>query len=152
MRKVILYSLEILAILCFRKSRRTSQPKNDFANGRRYLAQGANSSIEDGAVLGNLLAALKSKDQLPQALNLYQTLRKKRGEAIVRETFAQRKDFHMNDGAEQQARDQLMLSQPGNDISCKFPSRWQCPEVQPWLYGYDAWKEVEVALQQSPFT
>ncbi|WPH03792.1 FAD/NAD(P)-binding domain-containing protein [Acrodontium crateriforme] len=117
-----------------------------------YLAQGANSSIEDGAVLGKLLAALESKEQLPQALHLYQTLRKKRGEAIVRETFAQRKDFHMDDGAEQQTRDDLMLSQLGKEINCKFPSRWQCPEVQPWLYGYDAWKEVEVALQESPFT
>ena len=54
-----------------------------------YLAQGANSSLEDGAVLGNLLAAVGGKDQLPEALRLYETLRKKRGEAIVRETFAQ---------------------------------------------------------------
>lgn len=54
-----------------------------------YLAQGANSSLEDGAVLGNLLAAVKRKDQLPEALRLYESLRKKRGEAIVRETFAQ---------------------------------------------------------------
>jgi salicylate hydroxylase len=54
-----------------------------------YLAQGANSSIEDGAVLGGILAHLKFKDQLPQALAMYQSLRKKRGEAIVRETFKQ---------------------------------------------------------------
>jgi len=54
-----------------------------------YLAQGANSSLEDGAVLGNLLAVVKRKDQLPEALRLYESLRKKRGEAIVRETFAQ---------------------------------------------------------------
>lgn len=65
------------------------------------LAQGANSSIEDGAVLGYILAALKTKDELPSALHLYEGLRKKRGEAIVRETFAQRQDFHMQDGAEQ---------------------------------------------------
>lgn len=54
-----------------------------------YLAQGANSSIEDGAVLGGLLARLESKDQLPQALAMFQSLRKKRGETIVRETFKQ---------------------------------------------------------------
>ncbi|KAI7585829.1 FAD/NAD(P)-binding domain-containing protein [Hortaea werneckii] len=117
-----------------------------------YLAQGANSSIEDGAVIGNVLAALESKDQLPQALQLYEQLRKKRGEAIVRETFAQRKDFHMLDGPEQQARDELMLSQLGTQIDTKFPSRWQCPEVQPWLYGYDAQKETEAALRESPLS
>ena len=97
-----------------------------------------------------MLAALKSKDQLPAALNLYERLRKKRGEAIVRETFAQRADFHMEDGPEQEARDALMLSKLGKEIDCKFPSRWQCPEVQPWLYGYDARKETEAALRQWP--
>jgi 2-polyprenyl-6-methoxyphenol hydroxylase-like FAD-dependent oxidoreductase len=54
-----------------------------------YLAQGANSSIEDGAVLGGILARLNTKDQLPQALSMFQSLRKQRGESIVRETFKQ---------------------------------------------------------------
>ncbi|KAK3072142.1 hypothetical protein LTR53_007335, partial [Teratosphaeriaceae sp. CCFEE 6253] len=117
-----------------------------------YLAQGANSSIEDGAVLGNVLSALQSKSELPAALRLYEQLRKRRGEAIVRETFAQRHDFHLQDGPEQERRDELMLSKLGTSIDCKFPSRWQCPEVQPWLYGYDALKETEVALRDSPLT
>ena len=115
-----------------------------------YLAQGANSSLEDGAVLGNVLAAVESKDQLPDALGLYERLRKKRGEAIVRETFAQRRDFHMLNGKEQEARDELMLSQSGNNIKVKFPSRWQCPVVQPWLYGYDAKQETDAALRETP--
>jgi salicylate hydroxylase len=54
-----------------------------------YLAQGANSAVEDGAVLGLLLGHVKSKHQLPQALSMYERLRKSRGEAIVRETFKQ---------------------------------------------------------------
>jgi salicylate hydroxylase len=54
-----------------------------------YLAQGANSSLEDGAVLGLILGKIKEKGQLPGALRMYETLRKKRGEAIVRETFKQ---------------------------------------------------------------
>lgn len=54
-----------------------------------YLAQGANSAIEDGAVLGLLLDNMTSRKQLPQALDMYQELRKARGEAIVRETFKQ---------------------------------------------------------------
>lgn len=54
-----------------------------------YLAQGANSSIEDGAVLGMLLGRLHLKEQLPQALKMYQDLRKSRGEAIVRGAFRQ---------------------------------------------------------------
>jgi salicylate hydroxylase len=54
-----------------------------------YLAQGANSAIEDGAVLGLLLGAVESSNHLPKALKLYEQLRKSRGEAIVRETFKQ---------------------------------------------------------------
>ena len=54
-----------------------------------YLAQGANSSLEDGAVLGRLLTRVRSKDQLPHAIQAYEQLRKSRSEAIVRETFHQ---------------------------------------------------------------
>lgn len=54
-----------------------------------YLAQGANSALEDGAVLGLLLGHIKTKEQLPQALKLYEKLRKARGDAIARETFKQ---------------------------------------------------------------
>ncbi|KAJ5115135.1 hypothetical protein NUU61_000894, partial [Penicillium alfredii] len=115
-----------------------------------YLAQGANSSLEDGAVLGLLLGHMKNKTQLPHILRLYESLRKSRGEAIVRETFKQRHDFHMRDGEEQIKRDEIFLSQLGKDIKGAFPSRWTCPEVQPWLYGYDAIQEVENAVASHP--
>ena len=111
-----------------------------------YLAQGVNSSIEDGGVLGRLLACLESKDQLRHRVKLYEQLRKARSEAIVRETFHQRDAFHLPDGPEQQERDRLFASMLGKEITCKFPSRWTCVEVQPWLYGYDAYKEADQAL------
>jgi salicylate hydroxylase len=111
-----------------------------------YLAQGANSSIEDGAVLGRLLQSLEAKDQLRQRIRLYEQLRKTRSEAIVQETFNQRDAFHMPDCPEQEQRDEIFMSQLGKEITCKFPSRWTCAEVQPWLYGYDAYKEADAAL------
>lgn len=112
-----------------------------------YLAQGANSSIEDGAVLGLLLSGknFTDKSELPASLKMFEKLRKARGEGIVRETFKQRKDFHMRDGAEQEERDQRMLRQLGQELQGAFPSRWTCPVVQPWLYGYNAFAEVEAA-------
>jgi salicylate hydroxylase len=78
-------------------------------------------------------------------LKIFENLRKARGEGIVRETFKQRKDFHIRDGPEQEERDERMLRQLGKELQGPFPSRWTCPEVQPWLYGYDAHKEVEAA-------
>lgn len=95
-----------------------------------YLAQGANSSIEDGGVLGRLLSYVKSREQLPWAIRLYESLRKSRSEMIVRETFRQRDAFHMPDGEAQRERDELFASQLGKEVSVKFPSRWSvCPSV-----------------------
>ena len=78
----------------------------------------------------------------------------------------QRHDFHMPDGEEQQKRDEVFLSQLGKEIKGAFPSRWYayvslepfllvnessrtCPEVQPWLYGYDAIKEADDAIKRN---
>lgn len=58
----------------------------------------------------------------------------------------------MPDGPEQEARDRVFLSQLGKELAGAFPSRWTCPEVQPWLYGYDAYREVEEALKRDPFS
>lgn len=57
----------------------------------------------------------------------------------------------MPDGPEQEARDELFLSMLGKEVKGPFPSRWTCPEVQQWLYGYDAFKEVEEAVKNEPF-
>lgn len=54
-----------------------------------FLAQGANSAIEDGAALGLLLAEVQSKEQLPKALHMYERLRKPRIGDIIKETLKQ---------------------------------------------------------------
>ena len=36
----------------------------------------------------------------------------------------QRHDFHLPNGPEQEARDELFLSQLGKEITGSFPSRW----------------------------
>jgi salicylate hydroxylase len=119
-----------------------------------YLAQGANSSLEDGAVLGYLLGKVeagKKAEQLVKVAEIYQKLRKERGELIAKETFKQREDFHMADGEKQRARDELMLGMLGGELKADFPSRWTCPRVQTWLYGYDAYKEAEEGFAATPF-
>jgi salicylate hydroxylase len=121
-----------------------------------YLAQGANSSLEDGAVLGYLLGKVsyeKKDEQLPKAAKLYEKLRKERGELIQQETFKQRHDFHLEDGEEQEKRDEYMLSLLGKQGEEKgdFPSRWTCPRVQRWLYGYDSYAEAEKAYAETPY-
>lgn len=58
----------------------------------------------------------------------------------------------MPDGPAQENRDEIFLSQLGKELQGAFPSRWTCPEVQPWLYGYDAFQEVAEAVSKDPFT
>lgn len=119
-----------------------------------YLAQGANSSLEDGAVLGYLLGKVqgsKKGEQLPKAAKLYQELRKERGDLVRKETFQQKHDFHLVDGEEQEKRDDLMAGMLGSELKADFPSRWTCPRVQRWLYGYDAYAEVEKGYKENPF-
>ncbi|KXH25705.1 FAD dependent oxidoreductase [Colletotrichum simmondsii] len=133
-----------------------------------YLAQGANSSLEDGAVLGHLLGKVggrateagaressssTSACQLAAVAVMYQRLRMARGQRIVMESFAQRDDFHMPDGPEQERRDEIMAASlaPGEEPRPGFPSRWTCPDIQRFLYSYDAYEEAEAAYKQDPF-
>lgn len=58
----------------------------------------------------------------------------------------------MLNGPEQVARDKLFLDrfEKEDEINEPFPSRWTCPVVQPWLYGYNAMKEVDEAVRANP--
>ncbi|OTB09299.1 hypothetical protein M426DRAFT_70635 [Hypoxylon sp. CI-4A] len=116
-----------------------------------YLAQGANSSLEDGAVLGRLLKYVTSRDKLAPALEMYQQLRKERGEGIAKESLGQRDSFHLPDGPLQEQRDAVLLSSFEKEPTPHFPSRWTCPTVQPWLWGYDAVAEADRAFEANPF-
>ncbi|KAI5866486.1 FAD/NAD(P)-binding domain-containing protein [Durotheca rogersii] len=118
-----------------------------------YLGQGANLAIEDGAVLGRLLGHIQAKNQLGWVLRMHEQLRKPRADAVVKEVFQQRNVFHMVDGRQQQARDEILLSQVREGTEGEpFPIRWCCPRVQPWLFGYDAYVEVDKAVRENPLS
>lgn len=110
-----------------------------------YLAQGAAMAVEDGAVLGGLLAKVDARrkgELLPRVLNAYEATRKKRTTAVVQGSTALRDVFHMHDGPERDRRDaELLKDQPTEG----FPNRWRDPVFQKFLFGYDAFAEVEKA-------
>lgn len=70
-----------------------------------YRAQGAAMAIEDGAVLGNLLSYISDESQLLPLLYAYQSLRLPRATETQRQSRANQKIFHLDDGPEQEARD-----------------------------------------------
>lgn len=73
-----------------------------------YMAQGANSALEDGATTGALLSKVRLKDQIPTAMSMYDTIRRPRLDQLVRETFLQAREHHLSDGEEQEKRDALL--------------------------------------------
>lgn len=73
-----------------------------------YMAQGANSSLEDAATIGYLLSHVNEPTQIPKALALYDAIRRPRVAQLVRETFAQGTEHHLPDGVEQQIRDERL--------------------------------------------
>ncbi|KAJ5217435.1 FAD binding domain protein [Penicillium chermesinum] len=114
-----------------------------------YLAQGANSSLEDGAVLGRLLGHVGHPAGVPHAIKLYENLRKERSRTIALETFKQREAFHLPDGEAQRHRDAAFASAIISGPTPAFSSRWTCPTFQPWLYGYDAYAEADRAFKMT---
>ncbi|KAJ3497540.1 hypothetical protein NLG97_g1823 [Lecanicillium saksenae] len=109
-----------------------------------YLAQGANSAMEDGAVLGRLLGSINNSSKIPDILQAYQQLRKARVEKIANQALKQRWNFHLPDGPLQQERDEEMTAK--RPRKPEYPSQWTCPKMQPWLYGYDAIAAADLAI------
>lgn len=61
-----------------------------------YLAQGAASVIQDGAVLGVVLGKVELRSQIPKATEIWQGLRKQRSQFLVKEWYAQVRYFLWN--------------------------------------------------------
>lgn len=111
-----------------------------------YLAQGAAQAVEDGAVLGALFEKIQSKHQLQDLLVIYETLRKPRTTQVVKgSSHLGQKIFHLHDGPRQQERDRQLLEEKPFE---GYPNRWADPVFQPFLFGYDAYAEVDKAWKR----
>jgi salicylate hydroxylase len=84
-----------------------------------YLAQGAVMAIEDGAVLAR---ALDMRDNIPDALQLYQRNRIERTAKIVNQSTDNRRLFHLRSEAE---------------IREEFGKRDEGEDRAKWLYSYN---------------
>ncbi|KAH7112074.1 hypothetical protein B0J11DRAFT_562444 [Dendryphion nanum] len=107
-----------------------------------YLAQGAGSSLEDGAALGVLLSKVHRRADLPKALRMYEHLRKPRSSALQKRSMVQRHTNHLHNGPEQQKRDELLLQQLDEPLP-GYPFYWLDPTQQGFVYGYDVYEELE---------
>ncbi|KAF7166261.1 hypothetical protein CNMCM5623_000018 [Aspergillus felis] len=114
-----------------------------------YLAQGAAMAVEDGAVLGILLHHIASsqdyKSKIPQALKLYEDIRKSRTARNVQGAIRNRGLFHLDDGILQRLRD-LVLGWSGltreTDWIGLMSSRQRA------VLGFDVLQDVEQKMAE----
>lgn len=98
-----------------------------------YVAQGAAQAIEDGAVLQVALA--KSSKDVPLAIQVYEEVRKARGEAVQASAAITRKALHLPDGPEQQQRDANIKA--ASEGKGNNPDLWADKEFQQFIWGTD---------------
>lgn len=105
-----------------------------------YIAQGAAQAVEDAAVLTEIIKKLDSKEQLHDALLVYEQVRKPRASRIVEtSTHLGRHVYHLEDGPLQAKRDEQMLQRP----VVKNPFAFADPYFSKWLFSYDAFAEAD---------
>jgi salicylate hydroxylase len=98
-------------------------------------AQGAAQALEDAAVLGALFAKAQNKDEIKDALDIYERLRKPRTSRVVQESSRYGAVMHLPDGEGQIERDRQMTDHEPFE---GYPNRWADPVFQNYLFGYDA--------------
>ncbi|KAG9658289.1 FAD/NAD(P)-binding domain-containing protein, partial [Aureobasidium melanogenum] len=103
-----------------------------------YSAQGAAQAIEDAGVLQVVLN--KSSTDIGLAINIYEQVRKARGEAVQASASEVRTALHLPDGLEQKERDdKIRLAGQGKGNNHDL---WADEDMQQWLRGTDIMKET----------
>lgn len=122
-----------------------------------YTAQGANSSIEDAAVLAVCLTRAKSAKDIPTLTKAYEDIRKGRAEKIKHTSRGNMRQYHLEDGPEQEERDRIYaegLKELSGEEQAKKKEELKKPEKNEnaeygtpgfamWLFGYDVEEEVD---------
>ncbi|KAI1497644.1 hypothetical protein F5X99DRAFT_432823 [Biscogniauxia marginata] len=89
------------------------------------LAQGAAQAFEDAGVLGVIFSQSVGRDQIPDALRVFEEVRKPRASDVRHRTLDQKAMFALADGPDQEERDAKLRA--GADR-----------EFFKWLWDYDA--------------
>ena len=110
-----------------------------------YVAQGAPQAVEGAAGLGVTLSSMSSHAEIPLALPAFQTAQKDRAEYVQQSCFVTRTALHLHDGPEQVARDEKFQALSEGHEN---PDRWADPEMQRFLWGWDAEAKGAEALKK----
>jgi len=107
-----------------------------------HMAQGAAQAIEDGAVLGAVLAQLPSTsaESINKALRVYEKIRKERAEMLVELAAASARNLHLGEGKAKEERDRMFKELRDKGGKAPVPDKWADADVQKIVYGVDCVK------------
>ncbi|KAH7304653.1 hypothetical protein BKA65DRAFT_205867 [Rhexocercosporidium sp. MPI-PUGE-AT-0058] len=112
-----------------------------------YMSQGAAMAVEDGAALAEALRLIDTREQIPQALEIFEGVRLKRSSMMQEASLLNGKLWHFADGPNQEARDACMKPEVEGKHFLSSPNQWSDPVTQWWAYGYQAEEEIFKAWQ-----
>ncbi|KAL4875384.1 FAD binding domain-containing protein [Aspergillus karnatakaensis] len=100
------------------------------------LAQGAAQAFEDAGVLGGIFSQGVTREQIPDALRVFEQVRKPRASQVRHRTLDQKAMFAFPDGFEQRERDARLRA--GADY-----------RLFEWIWGYDAFESGREAWKEA---
>lgn len=110
-----------------------------------YMSQGAAMAVEDGAALAEVLSLVRSVEEIPAALRVFEKVRMRRAYGMQAASLVNGRLWHFADGEEQEARDEGMRAEVEGRGFVESTNQWSDPTTQVWAYGYDAEREVRGA-------
>ncbi len=113
-----------------------------------HMAQGAATSMEDGAFLARTLATvIEGKIRLPQAIEIYEKTRMPLAYNKQQVSFVNGQIWMLPDGPLQQARDKAMEPELRGEQLPRSPNLYSDPFTSLTIFDYDAEQDAEVAIQ-----
>lgn len=107
-----------------------------------YVAQGASNSVEDAGVLA---MAFTCTDDIELALELYQSVRKARGERIQASATNTGNTLHLPDGEAQRTRDEsIRAASRGMGAN---PDQWNDKQTREFMWRVDVMAETIVRFE-----
>lgn len=114
-----------------------------------HMAQGAATSMEDGAFLGVVLShVLRGDLSLPDAIGVYERGRMPLADNKQQVSFLNGAIWHLPDGPQQEARDAAMRPELSGEPILRSPNLYGDPKTVLEVYGYDAQAHAEREVQK----
>ncbi len=114
-----------------------------------HMAQGAATSMEDGAFLGRCIGeVVKGRISLAQAIEIYEKERMPKAHFKQQVSFLNGAIWHLPDGPAQEARDRAMKVELEGRPFVRSPNLYGDPMTVLGVYAYDAEEHADSALYE----